>query len=420
MRRIARLERILDCFLVGMLGLGFSAFSEGLRARALPAEEPTKARDEASPITDLFMTEEIMFPTPPPVDMEPPMQCDLNGNIYVVYGDRAPSTRGELLLRKLSPESKSVTAFGREPLQGYALARRRGFFTDPRGGVYVLVRAFREKPDQQRREHPDDLIVRYEDDGTLASIAKLHGIPQGAFDPTLFAVQGNGEFLVTGLLGPRMGSLPAGPFTAIFDRSGQFVRQIELPNDVSSESELPSSEDVRSDSSSKANGSTQLAGKETGRTPNERPRTEAGSRSWTFAVARGQLVAAPDGNVYLLRASNPPRVYVISPTGEVVREFEIEASTIQGRDPVSMSLAGDRRLLLEFGNSFNGQPGSGDVANHLLVLTDTESGKVAGVFRMPQQQSGYLVPACATPRGEFLFIGASLDNHLRVAKFMAR
>jgi hypothetical protein len=127
------------------------------------------------------------------------------------------------------------------------------------------------------------------------------------------------------------------------------------------------------------------------------------------------MVGAPDGNIYLMRASNPTRIYAVSPIGEVVQEWSVKPPR-SDVEPMEMSLAGQNRLLLQFVHAWTRK----DPKSHLvLAVLDLGTGQVTATYQLPAGKGG-LMPACMTARDEFLALGTTEDRKLKVVKFVAR
>ena len=152
-------------------------------------------------------------------------------------------------------------------------------------------------------------------DGNLQSRVQLDA---PAITPYQVAVFPSGAFLVSGLRGGYKS------FTALYDKSGHLEKTLYLPDD----SEIDSAAKV---------GDSRYS-----RSP------MAGNR----AISSGRARLGEDGNVYLMRRTSPAIVYVISPSGEILRRLRIEPAEA-GQLPLEMQIAGGR-LALEFSLSCSG------------------------------------------------------------------
>lgn len=237
-----------------------------------------------------------------------PLKCDSDGNIYVTfYHSKNPAHepiykfdgRGE---QKATFSVSSDTEF---------TARGTGvveFTLGKDGEVYQLAKG---------GKNFESYILAYDKNGTIKSKIKL--TPD--FSVNRFGVFDSGEFLVTGT--PRETDQNLSPhaiFTGIFDTSGKLVRKLVMPEDSEYEKKAE-------------RGDSEFFDRERGGGGN-------------LAVEGGSVVRASDGNLYLVRATTPAKVYVISPGGEVVRTFEI-ASDLP-RKAIGTVVANNGKLAFQF------------------------------------------------------------------------
>lgn len=190
------------------------------------------------PMQQLYPSGKITFSGQGPGVVESGVQCDANGNIYLVSGasiqvvEALASSGLNLPLTRLSLESKSETQFPVASPEGFAARFSHGFYVDPRGDVYDPVVAMRQGPRYGGANWPHNLIVKYNHDGTVDSIIRLQppqGVHLAAYKLAVFL---DGNFLVSGVEVSGPHRAPAKPFTGIFDRGGGFVQSLTLPNDV--------------------------------------------------------------------------------------------------------------------------------------------------------------------------------------------
>lgn len=333
------------------------------------------------------------YSAPPPIMVETNMKCDHEGNIYAAYsGTPVPPDSGGLPVRKVPAESAgNVVEYALQNLPNYQSAEQLDYDVNPWGTVYYLLSAYQHWP-RLKDELPDLAVAEFKDDGTLDSVTKLKSTGEGYLQANVFAAFPYGGFLVTGTLVEDPAQHLARPFTGIYDRTGQFVREVELPGDIAANS---GAEDMRKTGPSQQGSS---AGK--------------GADSM-LAVSEGNMIGAPDGNIYLLRASNPPRLYAISAGGEVIKALTLRFDA-SGLTPIGMSLAGDTQALIEFGHYPTGKPSEDSKYHTVLALVNLASGDVTETFGAP---GGVLPSACATNNDELLFLGTSKQGTLDVVKF---
>jgi hypothetical protein len=209
-------------------------------------------------------------------------KCDGEGNIYFRPTDSDTALKyhptSALPIRKIKPDGTLAGSFSiADNLPGLLAV---DFFVADDGKVYQGARS-----DSERAVY----VVVYSAKGLLRSKVRLEG---EFFIPYEIAVFRSGEFLVSGI----HGSYNRTPFTALYGGNGKLIKEIYEPED----------EDARKRAE---------AGE-----PGFRPDSIDSSNDF---VVRGDAALGSDGNAYLLRASSPALVYVISPKGEVIRKLRI-------------------------------------------------------------------------------------------------
>ncbi|MGH9328241.1 MAG: hypothetical protein ACRD2B_16350 [Terriglobia bacterium] len=365
---------VLFAFLTGLAGAGAAAQS--------PSAPPTKAKQETQnpPIEDLHEAGRIHFPVPAPVMMESAVECDQRGRMYVADSDSPQANPVALPIRRLSPDSQGVTTYVMQQPSGYPTWGRLSWSVTPWGTVYVLVKGYQHSP-PQKGELPGYFIERFDNDGTVESIITLQQGQQGFVSPVQFAAFAYGGFLITGTIGSGIALSQQRPFTAVYDGSGQFAREVEL-SDYDTVA-------AHSEGFGKQGSASQKILKE------------------EWGVAQGMLAAAADGSAYSVRATDPPVLYVISPGGDVTKEVKLQFNS-SDLIPVGMNPSAEGVPVIEFGPSPVLNPREFSQHQNELVLVDLETGKVKGVFRQPP--GGFLMSSCATPQGEFMFLGRRSDK----------
>ncbi len=365
-----------------------------------------KANEQQPASHELYEAERIKFAAPPPTMVQTGVQCDANGNIYAAYGGSFEATYvavrsgASLPISKLGPDSKSVVQFPLGQAQGYTNYHRSSYYVDPRGKVYGLVLAYGHEEGDRDSGGTDSLIEKYKDDGTVDSVVRLKPPAGTHFVAYRIGAFLDGNFLVAGTEVSDK-DIPIEPFTGIFDRGGTLVAVLRLANDVRPTGPEPPAKSQTSFPSPQASG----LGPQIKRTAVARP--------WYLDVQQGLMVGSLDGNVYLLRASIPARLFVISPGGSVLREFQFkspEPDTV----PIQMNFTGQDELLLQFGAA--GKMGM-QTRQHLALLR-LETGEITDTYDLPPKAGGIF--ACGEPRNQFLFLGTSKDNYLEVIKYVAR
>lgn len=379
---------------------------QGSVARA-PGVGHTKKPAPEVTVRELHEGETIRFQAPAPGIIQGGMQCGENGDIFLVFGTDAravlssPNGSAPLPIQRISVDSQTLTAYAVSSLGDYQVYRRSAFTVDDRGEVYALYKAFRHSKglglslELERRERPDNVIVKFNDDGSVDSRIQLSDPPNGSLEPASFGVFGDGQLLVTGTVS-ALGKLE--PFTGIFDRSGRFEQQAKLKNDPGG---TPGAKAAPARESKEAKH----------RKP---PPPNTPVQNWQTAIGEGKILSAADGNLYLLRASAPPRVYVVSSDGSVLRNFVILPPE-PGLRLLELHLAGERNLFGEFIGPANKKLGFGGSVVMTSAVIDDTSGKVIVAYRFPPKVGP--LPGCAAGPDTFEFLGSTKDHKLKVVTF---
>lgn len=340
------------------------------------------------------------------------VQCDVEGNVYLERADSLAvitalaHSGASLPITKLTLGSRSHTEFAAASPPDYGRLLRTAFYVTPRGRVYALVLAYHRPADAGTNDWPDSVIVAYKDDGSIDSVIKLRA-PQAARTRAFrMAAFGDGRFLVSGILysdDPR--PKQTGPFTWVFDRGGGYVASLELPHDESAALTEPSGPGKALEPSPFEGSGPPVGDKA------EKPSKPA----WPLVqqIVQGPIVGALDGTIYILRASDPARLYVIDSGGRVLRSFDVRPPR-SGLMPSQASLAGQSSLLVEFSHP----PDRGDPHSRVvLAVVDPNTGAVGEVYGVPSSSG---VPACAKSENEFLFLDENEKGQLEVRAFTPR
>jgi len=287
-----------------------------------------------------------------------PVKCDHSGNLYL---RNAPD--GVPGLHKLSPEGKQLLVI--EPkgaVTGEEIDRAAYFSLTREDYVYQIVSSWKKR---------ERLVYVYRPDGSLKSYVKLNTkFPWTAAQVAAFP---SGNILVTGLEYDRDLKAARWPFNGIFSPEGNLIKEIKLADD----------EQIHDMA---AVGDARVA-------PPEAPGVN-------HAVGLGAADLADDGNIYLMRRLSPAIIYAISPSGEVLRRFTVDA----GPDymPDSMHISGNR-IAVQLDH-----PQSGD---QIIKVVDLEGHEVASYHLERGSPLGYAIACYSANPDRFTFLGDE-DSHL--------
>lgn len=231
-----------------------------------------------------------------------PLVCDEAGNIYLGSG-----TTGVNAIRKLNAKGERTALFEASAISDLKVDVASYFWVTREGEVYVL--AFVSK--QVAR-----YVLVFKPDGSYKEKIKLD--PGFPWVPASLAVFPNGTLLVTGQEYDLPRNAPMLPFTGIFRADGKLLKEVVLEDDDAIH-DLAKSGDARVYS----------------------PQTPSNNQ----AVSWGQIEAAKDGNLYVMRWLTPAIFYAVSPGGEIVRRFTVDPGNPNFR-PLHMHISGNRVAVL--------------------------------------------------------------------------
>jgi len=234
-----------------------------------------------------------------------PIVCDRDRNLYfLTMKDRI------LGIHKLNSSGQQSAVMVASALPNLDIDFGNYFSVSLNGEIYQL--AF-------LRTKADRLVVVWNKDGSFKSAIRLEpGFDSRFWTPAQVAAFSSGDVLVTGR--HRKGKdLFSSPFTGIFSPDGTLRKEVVFSDD----------EELRHMS-------------ETG---DNRVVPAVGDRFMNYAVDRGLMQTGDDGNIYLMRRLSPAIIYAVSPGGEVVKRFTVDA----GDDflPDSMHIAGNK-IAMQF------------------------------------------------------------------------
>jgi len=302
-------------------------------------------------------------------------RCDTAGNLYVRYYQ--PTNVLGAPVVKISAEGKRAALFSLQSVSGFSAASMKDFSVGLRGEVHVL--AARTVEDRFEID-----IVTFREDATFASTTAV-GLD---LVPEHISAFPSGELLISGWRArpadasaiQRDKLAPVDAFLAVVNPDGKVAKEVGFPARAGSD------------------GAPGAPG-------------EGIDRS---EVSLGGAAAGEDGNVYLLRRSSKPVVYVISPSGDLVRTLRVTPPS-EGAEPATVKISTGNRLLLEF---LKPAPGKKQVWNtETYSLVDGESGERLIDYLAGPEISGSL--ACYTPNG-FTFLGSAKDGRPAILRAVPR
>ena len=121
-----------------------------------------------------------------------------------------------------------------------------------------------------------------------------------------------------------------------------------------------------------------------------KPSSGVDQRAIDAPISLGTAAAGEDGNVYLMRATMMPFIYVISPGGEVLRRLAIKPPT-KNAMVGTMKVATGKVIVM-----FQEDTG-GPAARQIFTLGDAQTGEKLGELYSTPEIGGAL--ACYTAEG---------------------
>lgn len=320
------------------------------------SQQRPAAISEGSAPKRLAIVETATFKQPAGESILHPPACDAKGNVYFrpYYSRKHPL---QSPVYKFSPRGERKVI--------YSLAGDPEFAGQGRGGADFAIGKDGELY-QLAVSEKGSYIVRFDQNGAIKSKVRL----RAGFSPYHFAVFDSDDFLVTGSGAddPILHAI----YTGIFDRSGKMLKRIVFPEDQQY---------------------TQAANR------GDAEFTEPGNTiPGNYAVDRGTVLRASDGNLYVVRWTTPARVYAVAPSGEIMAEFEV-TPPIDGKKP-SIVVSHGNRLAIEWEATQN------DLRAGITVV-----GVDGQFYATYSEKLGVL--ACYSDHERFTFIG---DRGLRFAE----
>ncbi len=294
-----------------------------------------------------------------------PSKCDADGNLYI----RKYATDRPLLspVVKIDSELKRVALFDPAVFSQLKLDRADAFEPAPDGGLYQIATVGIAKP--------QPYILHFSPEGSPDSSIRI----DAAFHPYQFTAFANGNLLVSGVQHDPDRLATGHPFTAVFSADGRMLAQLRLKRSEPAHAPPQSADKIAREEATKS----------------------------TVPLADAEPGA--DGNIYAIRVSPPVLFYVISPTGEILRELRVPSPS-PGAGPNTFHVSANR-LAVTFWDAASSM--------QTLVIADAQTGRRIATYSDP----GTLGPSFAcysADEGVFTFLHLGEGNTLEVIRAEAR
>jgi hypothetical protein len=293
-----------------------------------------------------------------------PAKCDASGNLYI----RKYATDRPLLgpTVKIDSKGKRVALFDPAAVSQLKLDRADAFSPASDGGFYQIAAV--------GISHPQIYVLHFSPDGSPTTPIRL----DAEFQPFQFAAFDNGNLLASGFQRDAEGNKdPGRSFTAVFSADGRLLAQLSL--------DLPSTHAQ----------STKPAGKpDSAKSPAVPP---------SLDLSDSEL--SPDGNIYVLRRSSPALIYVISPSGSIVKTLKIK-SPVPNLMPSAFHVSRNQVAVSFWDDNPKSQ---------ILVVADAQSGRAISTY----SDAGALGPSFACYSADdavFTFLHLGEHNTIEVIR----
>jgi len=295
-----------------------------------------------------------------------PTDCDEQGRLYVKLVKPGTAMDGPLL--RLSAKGVLEAEFDTsdELVNKYAVR--------PNGGVAMV-----------RLDGATKIVDNFAPDGKRESAVRLER-PPTPFFPSQIAVFHSGEILLAGVQYHDGGKAS----TAIYDPTGHLLKQFVLDGDAEIERAV------------------EVGDARYTRSPG------GGNEAFSRSVA----ISGDDGLVYLMRATSPATVYVISAAGEVVRKIVVSAPTDKGLPDYWIGVA-KNKLAVRFRRGCDDALDLNSCEGTVYTVVDATTGKRLADYAAENDASG--MTACYAPDPDrFITYSVSGQNHLEIVQSEAK
>jgi hypothetical protein len=267
-----------------------------------------------------------------------PSKCDADGNLYIrKYAMNRPML-GPVV--KIDPDGKRIALFDPAAFSQLALDRADAFSAATDGGMYQIAQSGALKP--------RIYVLHFSSDGSPASPTLL----DADFEVYTFAAFANGNFLVSGVKRDVQDRSDRGRnFTAVFSADGRELERLSFPEVQGQDPQGATKAGTKSNAAGRQNEARKDAEKDA-----EKPAP-------TLDLADAEV--GSDGNLYVMRGSSPALVYVIAPSGKILKTIKIVAP-VRGAVPSAFHVSGNR-LAISFRNEEN--------ESQRVIVADAQTGR---------------------------------------------
>jgi hypothetical protein len=292
-------------------------------------------------------------------------KCDGEGNLYIRKFAADRPLLGPVV--EIDGDGKRSALFDPVAFSALALDRADAFSPAGDGSLYQIAQSGDLKP--------RIYVLHFSPDGSASSSVRL----EAGFEVYSFAAFWNGNLLISGFERNLEDARDKGrSVTEVFSADGRRLADVSFdPPVVSPAKGKPG--------------------------PGAAPEPERSAPSLALAEAE----VGEDGNLYAMHNSSPALIYVISPSGKVVRTIKV-ASPIAHAGPGTFHLSRNRLAVL-FGND----------DRRVLAVSDAETGRPIAAYLDPGTL-GSAFACYSADEGVFTFLNLGEGNTIEVIRAEAR
>ena len=404
---------------VSMLAVVALLVASPIRATAQAAKAGHGAPANLPPIEALQLQRTRVFSLPAPNGFRGFTECDSNGDAFARFAFLVGNPMHLVespFISEVIPDEKRIVEYAVPRLSEskYPHAKQTSYGVSPGGKLYALISTQQRTSKGKPVSAPRYYVERFRDNGASGPITPILP-PAGVSRWYAYQIAPfpGGEFLIAGQSTAAEGR-PApgswGPLTAVYDSAGRFVSEVTLPQDVTNNFKELSTGKRKTAAGAEA---------QTSKAPQDFP----------AAISEGDILSGPDGNVWILRASDPIRLYAVDSVGQVVKHFQL-SPPYPGLIPFAFGIARSGDIFLDFLRlpaylrlpaSNPGAPSKApEGPSQLIALLNTISGRFDTLYTLPKVRNAFLgTITCGDGNGGFLYLGSSAGSRLAVFDFAA-
>jgi hypothetical protein len=296
-------------------------------------------------------------------------KCDADGNLYIRKYAADRPLLGPVV--KIDSDGKRSALFDPAAFTQLALDRADAFSPAPDGGVYQIAQSGILKR--------NIYVLHFSSDGSPSTPTRL----DADLEVYTFAAFADGNFLVSGVQRDALKNDRGRNFTAVFSADGRELAQLSFD---------------KSHGDAKTGAKPQAGAKEIPKAAEDAP----------VQLDLAEAEVGSDGNLYVMQSSSPALVYVIAPSGKIVKTLKV-AGRVPGATPGAFHVSGNQMALL-FWNE--------ESESRTVVVADAQTGRKISSYN---DLSGGSQFACfSANEGVFTFLRLGDGNSLDVIRAQAQ